>query len=270
MATHSETVDILVGDEHIAGTFLSPPAKMPGVLFVHGWGGSQQRDLTRARGIAGLGCVCLSFDLRGHAQTRAKQESVTREQNLADLLAAYDLLAQHPHIDPSAIAVVGTSYGGYLATILTSLRPVKWLALRVPALYRDEDWNLPKRQLDRDVLNQLRSRRVLPEENRALAACSAFRGDVLIVESQHDTFVPHETIMSYRAAFHRTQSLTHRIIEGADHALSNERCQEAYTSILVNWATEMVIGARLDEKSAAGFRGVDEGEEPGRGAAQSS
>ena len=38
---------------------------------------------------------------------------MTREQNLDDLLAAYDLLAQHPHIDPSAIAVVGTSYGGY-------------------------------------------------------------------------------------------------------------------------------------------------------------
>lgn len=189
---------------------------------------------------------------------RAQQETVTREQNLNDLLAAYDLLAQHPHIDPSAIAVVGTSYGGYLAAILTALRPVKWLALRVPALYRDEEWQVPKRQLDRDILNQLRSRRVLADENRALAACAAFRGDVLIVESEHDAFVPHETIMSYRAAFHGTHSLTHRIIDGADHALSNERCQEAYTSILVNWATEMIIGARLDEKSPEGFKAVDE------------
>ncbi|MCW3148282.1 alpha/beta fold hydrolase [Stutzerimonas stutzeri] len=258
MATHSETVDILVGDEHIAGTFLTPPEKMPGVLFVHGWGGSQQRDLTRARGIAGLGCICLSFDLRGHAQTAAQQQTVTREQNLHDLLAAYDLLAAHPHIDPAAIAVVGTSYGGYLAAILTALRPVKWLALRVPALYCDDDWDMPKRQLDRDTLNRLRRRRVLAEENRALAACAAFQGDVLIVESEEDSYVPHETIMSYRAAFQRTHSLTHRIIDGADHALSSDRCQEAYTSILVDWATEMVIGARLDEKSQEGFKAVNE------------
>lgn len=257
MATHSETVDILVDDEHIAGTFLTPPEKMPGVLFVHGWGGSQQRDLTRARGIAGLGCICLSFDLRGHAQTAAQQQTVTREQNLRDLLAAYDLLAAHPHIDPAAIAVVGTSYGGYLAAILTALRPVKWLALRVPALYCDDDWDMPKRQLDRDTLNRLRRRHVLAEENRALAACAAFRGDVLIVESEDDSYVPHETIMSYRAAFQRTHSLTHRIIDGADHALSSERCQEAYTTILVDWATEMVIGARLDERAHAGFRPVD-------------
>ena len=225
MATHSESVDILVDDEHIAGTFLSPPTKLPGVLFVHGWGGSQERDLARARGIAGLGCICLSFDLRGHALTLAQQQTVTREQNLRDLLAAYDLLVQHPNIDPSAIAVVGTSYGGYLATLLTTLRPVKWLALRVPALYGDEDWAVPKRQLDRDTLNQLRGRRVMPEENRALAACAAFRGDVLIVESEHDHLVPHSTIMSYRAAFHQTHSLTHRIILGADHALTHEPCQ---------------------------------------------
>lgn len=248
MATHSEAVDILVEDEHIAGTFLTPPTKLPGVLFVHGWGGSQARDLARARGIAGLGCICLSFDLRGHAQTRAQQQTVTREQNLKDLLAAYDLLAQHPHIDSSAIAVVGTSYGGYLAAILTSLRPVRWLAMRVPALYRDEDWAMPKRQLDREVLNRLRRSRVRPEDNRALAACAAFRGDVLIVESEQDSFVPHETIMSYRAAFQQTHSLTHRILLGADHALSEESCQRAYTDILVGWATEMVVGGRLNRR----------------------
>ncbi|MGK9064807.1 alpha/beta hydrolase family protein [Stutzerimonas chloritidismutans] len=251
MATQSECVDILVDGEHIAGTFLSPPTKLPGVLFVHGWGGSQERDLTRARGIAGLGCICLSFDLRGHALTLAQQQTVTREQNLNDLLAAYDLLAQHPNIDPSAIAVVGTSYGGYLSALLTALRPVKWLAMRVPALYADDDWQVPKRMLSRDRLNELRARRVTAEENRALAACAAFRGDVLLVESEHDHLVPHATIMSYRAAFQQTHSLTHRIILGADHALTSECCQKAYTGILVNWATEMVVGARLDQGEGA-------------------
>lgn len=252
MATHSEPVDILVDDEHIAGTFLTPPTKLPGVLFVHGWGGSQERDLTRARGIAGLGCICLSFDLRGHALTLAQQQTVTREQNLNDLLAAYDLLSRHPHIDASAIAVVGTSYGGYLAALLTALRPVRWLAMRVPALYRDDDWMVPKRQLDRDVLNQLRGRRVMPEENRALAACADFRGDVLLVESEFDHLVPHATIMSYRAAFHQTHSLTHRIILGADHGLTSESCQKTYTDILVGWATEMVVGGRLGRLQSPG------------------
>ena len=86
-----------------------PRAKVPGVLFVHGWGGSQQRDLKRAQGIAGLGCVCLTFDLRGHGAESGRQALVTREDNLQDLLAAYDRLVAHPAIDSQAIAVVGTS-----------------------------------------------------------------------------------------------------------------------------------------------------------------
>src|SRR5690606_15405446 len=248
MGTSSTSVEIVVEDEHIAGTFLAPRAKVPGVLFVHGWGGSQERDLDRARGIAGLGCVCLTFDLRGHEKGSERQQTVTREENLRDIIAAYDMLAQHPAIDTQAIAVVGTSYGAYLSTILTTMRPVKWLSLRVPSLYRDAQWTVPKRQLNREDLAVYRGAPVTPEENRALAACAAFTGDVLIVESEHDHLVPHATIMSYRAAFRNSHSLTHRVVDEADHALSKKASQEAYTSILVSWITEMVVGARVGKR----------------------
>lgn len=245
MGTLSETIQIPVEGLSIAGTFLEPSNKVPGVLFVHGWGGSQDFDLRRARGLAGLGCVCLTFDLRGHAATLEQQMKVSREDNLRDVMAAYDTLAAHPAIDASAIAVVGSSYGGYLASILTSLRSVKWLALHVPALYRDDEWMLPKRQLNRESLAAYRLSTVQPSENRALAACRRFKGDVLIVEAQHDDFVPHSTIMNYRTAFREAHSLTHRILDGADHGLTHKEAQRSYTSILLNWATEMVVGARI-------------------------
>lgn len=141
--------------------------------------------------------------------------------------------------------MVGTSYGGYLAAILTSLRPVRWLALRVPALYRDQEWHTPKRDLDKVDLMDYRSTLVHAQSNRALHACAAFTGDVLIVESETDDHVPHATIMSYRAACQQTHSLTHRIIDGGDHSLSDPVSQQAYTSILVDWITEMVVGERL-------------------------
>jgi dienelactone hydrolase len=245
MTAVNTAVEIPVDGEQLAGTFLSPESKIPGVLFAHGWGGSQESDLVRARGIAGLGCVCLTFDLRGHGGTIAQQHTVNREQNLRDLLAAYDRLAVHPGIDGSAIAVMGNSYGAYLATILTTLRPVRWLALTVPALYRDEDWSVPKATLDREDLARYRRTPVPPAENRALAACVRFEGDVLLIEAEHDDLVPHPTLMSYRSAFERAHSLTHRIVDGADHGMSSDTCQQAYTSILVGWATEMIVGRRV-------------------------
>lgn len=245
MAATSTSIELLVNDEAIAGTLLAPEPRMPGILFVHGWGGSQERDMRRGRHIAGLGCVCLTFDLRGHEKTQLQKQTVTRAHNLEDMLVAYDHLFRHPATDPQRIAVIGTSYGGYLATILTTLRPVRWLAMRVPALYWDHEWDVPKQQLNREQLMDYRQTLLGPRDNQALAACSTFTGDVLIVESEHDEHVPHTTIMNYRSSFRQAHSMTHRIIDGADHGLSTERCQQAYTSILTAWISEMIIGDRI-------------------------
>ncbi|MBI6703917.1 alpha/beta hydrolase family protein [Pseudomonas viridiflava] len=245
MSVRSEIIEIKVGSQSISGSIVTPCEKFPGILFVHGWGGSQQRDLARAKNITGLGCVCLTFDLRGHERTEGLRGTVSREQSLADLLAAYDRLVSHPSVDPEAIAVIGTSYGGYLATILSAMRPIKWMALRVPALYWDADWDMPKQELDRDRLAHYRRSAVTAADNRALAACKEFRGDVLLIESERDDYVPHATLMSYRSAFELAHSLTYRLVDGADHALSSDISQSVYSSMLTNWISEMVIGARL-------------------------
>src|SRR6266702_5739901 len=99
MPTHDEPIEIGVDRGRIWGTFITPGTLVPGVLFVHGWGGSQKQYLARAREVAALGCVCLTFDLRGHAATSAQYEKVSREHNLSDAVAAYDVLASNPNVD---------------------------------------------------------------------------------------------------------------------------------------------------------------------------
>ncbi|RXQ99133.1 alpha/beta hydrolase family protein [Pseudoxanthomonas composti] len=245
MEVSLESVKIGIDEEELAGTLLAPARELPGVLFVHGWGGSQDHDLTRAREAAGLGCVCLTFDLRGHDGNALTLQTVTREHNLEDLLRCYDWFVQQPNVDANAITVVGISYGAYLAAILSSLRPVRWLALRTPAIYKDENWNLPKRALHEDPdLVPFRHRQVSWQENRALAACAQFRGDALIVEAEHDRIIPHQVIENYMAAFNRARSRTSRVIADADHGFSEKATQKAYTTVLIKWLTEMVVGAR--------------------------
>lgn len=248
--TFDDLLEIAVGDQQICGTLVTPGALTPGVLFVHGWGGSQQQYIARAREVAALGCICLTFDLRGHARTQEQLKTVTREDNLNDLLAAYDMLIRQRGVDRSAIAVVGSSYGGYLATILTELRPVRWLVLRVPALYKDSEWTLPKDRLR--ALQQLEHYRSLPvktEDSRALRACAAYRGHALVVESELDSIVPAQVVANYRQSLADAASLTYRLLERADHALSTEEMQQAYTTVLVRWLSEMVRGARSDSQA---------------------
>jgi uncharacterized protein len=243
-ATRHNVIDIPVDGQHIAGTLVAASTMVPGVLLVHGWDGSQEQYIARAHDIAALGCVCLTFDLRGHARHAALRKEVTREDNLRDVLAAYDTLVSHPTVDPNAIAIVGSSYGGYLAALVSAMRPVRWLALRAPALYRDREWLAPKGQLSRSDLVAYRRTLVGPRDNRALAACEAFTGDVLIVESEHDQIVPHPVIENYLGAFKRVRSATYRVISGADHALSKQSSRQAYGQLLVSWMTEMTLGAR--------------------------
>ena len=253
MAVRDEAITVAVdgGEERLPGTLVSPGPLVPGFLFLQGWGSTREQYLARAREVAALGCVCLTFEPRGVAKGDPRHDTVTREENLRDVLAAYDALTGRPGIDPAAVAVVGSSYGAYMATILSSLRPVRWLALRVPALYRDEDWDVPKARLDREALMAYRRGLVSPDDNRALGACAAFQDDVLIVQSERDDTIPPPVIANYRAAFERARSLTYRVIEGADHGLSEEPWQQAYTSLLVNWAREMVLGAREGGGTAA-------------------
>jgi uncharacterized protein len=244
MPTRDREIKIEVGARRLEGTFVTPATLAPGVLFIHGWGGNQAQYLARARELAGLGCVCLTFNLHANEPAAPEHQSVTREDNLRDAVSAYDWLVQHPDVDKEAIAVIGSSYGGYLGAILTTERPVRWLGLRAPALYKDEDWTVPKKKLDVRELAAYRRTAVAAAHNRALTACAAFTGDVLIVESEHDDIVPHPVIENYQAAFEKARSRTFRAIAGADHALSKLPWQQQYTSILVNWATEMMIGAR--------------------------
>ena len=257
MEIELDTVTIASG-QPLAGTLMAPAHEFPGILFVHGWGGSQSQDLARAREAAGLGSICLAFDLRGHEPQSKTFNTVTRADNLADLVAAYDWLAQRPGVDVDSIAVIGVSYGGYLAALLTEQRAVRWLALRSPALYKDEQWQTPKLELHVDAdLPAYRRRRIVWSENCALRACAAYTGDVLIVEAEHDEVVPHPVIENYMAAFARCRSMTSRRISGADHAFADERAQKEYTDTLIRWLTEMVVGGRrkvakqrLDEHKA--------------------
>jgi dipeptidyl aminopeptidase/acylaminoacyl peptidase len=233
-------VVIRAGRRRLAGKLLVPDSgRHPGLLFVHGWGASQRQDIGKAKRLAGRGFACLTFNLTGHGRARHHVETVTRAENLAEVLAAYDVLTGSAGVDPERIGVIGNSYGGYLATLATAERKVRWLALQAPAIYKDQDFDRPKRELNLDPdLPTFRRRVIRPEDNIALERASRFRGDVLVVESEADDVIPRQVILNYLTAFHvAAASVAHELLRGADHGLSARAWRSAYGSLLVNWLT---------------------------------
>jgi len=125
------------------------------------------------------------------------------------------------------------------------MRPVRWLALRTPALYLDRDWDLPKRRLHDDPeLVRYRNSPVPAQDNRALRACLEFKGDALLVEAGQDRIIPRQVIDNYAAAFPRARSMTRRLVGEADHGFSDKAAQRQYSDMLLAWMTEMILGSR--------------------------
>lgn len=104
----------------LSGALRLPPgmAKVPAVVLMHGSGGVSgvvdewARWLTD-RGIASLMLDC--FTGRGLDTTFANQEQLGRLAMIIDAYRAFDMLATHPRIDSSHIALMGFSRGGQAA-----------------------------------------------------------------------------------------------------------------------------------------------------------
>lgn len=215
-----------------------PKGKLPAVLLVHGWNGSERGYIPVARQLAALGMVAMTVNLRGHGRSQGSKETCSRQNHLRDLKAAYDLLAAHPRVDPKRIGAHGASYACHLLSLLSVERDLRWLALRAPATYEDRLFDAPVVTIVDERLKRYRLRKVTPRSNRGLRALSRFTGDLLIISGGRDTTVPPQTVANNLAAARSAASVVHRHYKRADHVLSRPSQGRQATGALIKWFQE--------------------------------
>lgn len=224
--------------EHKATEALAAPPAVPrgAALFIHGWGGAQDaNDVRLARQLAADGFVCLTFDLAGHGRSGGRVEDFTVAQFLAQAMAAYDLLVATDVEDTRAADdagrlaidrpctppyVCGSSFGAYLALLLSAERPVAGLGLRVPANYPDSVFNGPPvaAYIASAAPREWRSQPCGPADNRALAALATFAGPVQLLAAGRDETIPCQTTENFISAA-RPGALQYHLLAEATHTL---------------------------------------------------
>jgi len=228
------------GGRIIEGTLILPEnlkPKNPAILFIHGWRSSEEGYIPRAKAMAEFGFICLTFNLSGHGASEGDIRKLTRKDYLNDILTAYDYLKNLENVDEDKIGVVGGSFGGYLASILTRKCSIKWLVLRAPANYINKGFeDLPQVQYpEKRFINVWKQTEHNYHETVSLESLHEYPHKVLIVESEKDEMVPHQTIMSYVNAVKDKSKLKHIVMEGADHAIHSEKYQQEFINILKEW-----------------------------------
>src|SRR5260370_9085129 len=98
--------------------------RLPAVVLVHGSGGVGANYDRWSAELNGLGIATFlidGFTARGIASTVEDQEQLGRLTMIYDVYRALAVLAAHPRIDPTRIAILGGSRGGQIA-LYASLR----------------------------------------------------------------------------------------------------------------------------------------------------
>lgn len=217
------------------------------VLWLQGWTSSMdshREDVERNSKQSGLAFATLDF--AGHGLHKTPIEESTRQQQLDGVIAVYDELRKHCY---NKVIVIGGSFGGYLAALLTGLRPVHAAVLRVPAMYADNELKTPHRETKK-CKNPLRDQQdeandSYIKDNQAVRSIRQFEGSTYVLEHELDEQVPKIMPKTY---FANAKHGNYLLIPQATHSPKLMPNPKKYYNYIEHWLMSILEAIQLEDK----------------------
>lgn len=203
------------------------------ILSLIGWSSAKSRYADLLTGICQrTGMSALVFDYSGHGESNFPLSKTRPAQHFLEVICAYDYLREnYPNAE---IIVMGASYGGYMAAILNQFRPVKRQVIRVPGLYKPEDFYSYAPDWRNDSLYEYRRDPKLVASNPLFKKAKEYKGTTLVVVHEKDeqipSFITDEYIKAYEADVYLAKGLMHSFGEDPPR----EKV-EAYQKAIADW-----------------------------------
>jgi len=221
---------------------LFTPQNMPkkhALLFLHGWTGRPNNNSATLTSQEGYTAMTFSFE--GHNNSDGSIETITRASALNNATKAYDFLRQKVGKD-TKIIVVGSSFGSYIATLLTTVRNCSDMSLRVPANYIDEGSEEPQKAQghENSGVTKWRLQVLGAEETKSLRAVHGFSGNIQVIEAAEDELIPRQAVQNYVDACPDPKKVEYRFMKGWPHSLGDdlERSKQ-FQKILLSWIKKL-------------------------------
>lgn len=163
-------IKILYNNINLAGILEIPTTekKYPLVVFSSGFGLRGSRSRTRKQMIeklrlANVECATLTFDYIGMGESEGDISDVTPLNSVYILNRFLMKALEYSQIDKERICLLGSSFGGYVSLIYSSMfRRIKLLALKSPVVDYKE---VRERQLSSDEINYWKKNGVIELSN---------------------------------------------------------------------------------------------------------
>lgn len=177
-----------------------------------------------------LGITSVIFDYTGHGDSPFSLDEITPAQHFLEVVTVFDWMKdKYPN---RKFFVVGSSYGGFLATQLTKYRKFDGLILQAPAIYKPEDFYTKEGNLDDKATFAYRHDKISLANNPLLKRASNFGGEILLMVHKRDERIPKETTDAYANALHPEV-----VVEDVPHSLGNTTDEQVsvYNQKIFNW-----------------------------------
>lgn len=236
-----KSVSIPVKSENLSGLLYIPKdiesKKLPSIVIFHGRGSSKKRYEDRGIALAEKGFLTLIFDFRGCGDSDGKFSEQTIEMGFEDAVAGYEFLKKHFLCDTNKFGVLGGSFGGYQAALLSGKYPIKSLILAAPAIYQDEWWNIVPEDMDPERKGLYRQQSGF-EQTKAIAAIRKYPGKILVIEHEKDEVIPHRVTEAYYQNAIKAKLRKKKTIPHAPHALHDQPYINQSIGIVAQWFME--------------------------------
>lgn len=183
-----------------------------------------------------LGITTVIFDYTGHGDSPFDVDDLYPAQHFLEVVTVFDWIVKN--YPGRKIFVVGSSYGGYMATQLTKYREFEGLILRAPAIYLPVDFYTSYGKRDYEITMAFRKNTAALANHPLLGRAAEFRGKVLLVVHENDEVIPKETTDAYANAFKPEIILAKEIT----HSLSDATPQQAedYNQAVFDWLEQTI------------------------------
>jgi dipeptidyl aminopeptidase/acylaminoacyl peptidase len=182
---------------------LRPGARAPVVVYWHGGPEDQQRPqfVPMFQATVDLGLAVVVPNVRGSdgygKAYLAADDGVKREEALKDIGATLDFIGRQPDLDPSRVAAIGGSYGGYMTLASVAFYPERFRAavdwVGISSLVTFLNSTAPyRRDLRRAEYGDERDAKVRAVQERIspLGSAERIRAALYVLQGKNDPRVP--------------------------------------------------------------------------------
>lgn len=177
----------------------------------------------------------LVLDYSGHGVSPFDLDDCTQDMNFAESIRAYDWISTN--YPESEIFVVGTSYGGYFAALISGYRKVKKVIMRVPGAY-SWDWFYTKWK---DLINEnerivhRQSPEIVTENPVLRKAASVHEGETYVLTHSEDTICPKVSTDAFIELFNAENWVAEGFIHGFADSNPTVEMMDEYQSKIAEW-----------------------------------